>query len=153
MVSEKPNIVEKIERWGNRHHPKLLDLVRMALGIFLIARGSIFLMRTSYIRDLVLDAGITSSSPLVLLIINVVTYVHLAGGILILLGLWTRAAALLQLPIVLSALFFVNILSSYFNTELWLSILVLILLLQFMVIGSGPWSMDSIIADAKSNRD
>ncbi len=83
-------------------------------------------MRTSYIRNKVLDAGITNSSPLIMLIINVVTYMHLVGGILILPGLRTSTAALLQLPIVLSALFFVNILSSYFNTELWLSILVLI---------------------------
>lgn len=147
------NIVEKIERWGDRHHPKLLDLVRMALGIFLIAKGSVLLMRTAAIHDQMLDAGIARSSPLVMLFINGVTYAYLAGGILILLGLWTRAAALLQLPLVLLALFFVNILSSYFNTELWMSILVLILLLQFMVIGSGPWSMDRMLTDAKTGSD
>jgi uncharacterized membrane protein YphA (DoxX/SURF4 family) len=76
--------------------------------------------------------------------------VHLAGGTLIFLGLFTRMAAIFQLPIVFGAVFFVNILLSFVNSELWLSILVLALLVLFVIIGSGPWSLDRLLSDSKN---
>ena len=70
----------------------------------------------------------------------------MVGGGLILLGLFTRLSALLQLPIVFAALFFVNITSPYINSEMWLSILVLALLVLFLLIGSGPFSLDRLLS-------
>jgi hypothetical protein len=51
------------------------------------------------------------------------------------------------LPIVFGAVFLVNILSSFVNAELWLSILVLGLLMMYVIIGSGPLSLDRVIRD------
>ena len=39
---------------------------------------------------------------------------HLAGGVLMLLGVWTRVAALLQIPIMASALFFLHYAQGFF---------------------------------------
>jgi hypothetical protein len=33
------NYVQRLELWGDRHHPKWLDLLRIALGIFLCLKG------------------------------------------------------------------------------------------------------------------
>ncbi|MEO7215911.1 DoxX family membrane protein [Mucilaginibacter sp.] len=136
----------KFEAWGNRHHPKLLDLVRMLLGLFLVMKGSIFFTKYAFLRDIIMESGSLSKSPdLVAFLINYVTYVHIVGGVLIFIGLYTRLAALLQLPIVFGAIFFINILSSFVNSELWLSVLVMALLMLFVLIGSGPLSLDYFI--------
>jgi putative oxidoreductase len=119
----------------------------MLLGLFLIVKGAAFLNDYPFLRDLIIQKEAIKQSPAVIsFIIYYVTYVHLAGGVLIFLGLFTRGAALLQVPVVFGAVFLVNILNSFVNSELWLSILVLALLLLFMVIGSGPLSMDAFLS-------
>ncbi|HEY4288500.1 MAG TPA: DoxX family membrane protein [Puia sp.] len=144
------NITHKISSWGDRHHPGILDILRMLLGIFLLFRGIVFFNNAAYLRYLIIDSKAINESPeMITAIIIYVTYVHIVGGGLILLGLFTRLSALLQLPIVFAAVFFVNITSPYINSELWLSILVLALLLLFLLIGSGPFSLDRLLLKVK----
>jgi putative oxidoreductase len=141
------HFTDTISRWGDRHHPKILDAIRMLLGIFLVLKGWIFFNHAAYLRDLIIANGAIRQSPqIITAIINYVTYMHQVGGALIFLGLYTRLWALLQLPIVFGAVFFVNIVSPFVNAELWLSILVLALLFVFVIIGSGPLSLDHLLS-------
>jgi putative oxidoreductase len=147
------SIVSKFEAWGDRHHPKLLDLIRIVLGAVLIFKGTMFYHNMPFLRDLIIDAKLVNFSPeLITAILYYVTYAHLAGGALIVLGLVTRLAALLQIPIVFGAVFLVNIALSPVNSELWLSIVILVLLLVFVVIGSGPVSLDYLLTQRDSNK-
>jgi putative oxidoreductase len=140
-------ITDKISHWGDRHHPKILDLIRMLLGIFLVLKGWIFFNNAPYLRDLIIENRAIRQSPeIITALINYVTYMHLVGGALIFMGLYTRLWALLQVPIVFGAVFFVNIVSPFVNSELWLSILVLALLFLFAIIGSGPLSLDRLLS-------
>jgi uncharacterized membrane protein YphA (DoxX/SURF4 family) len=66
----------------------------------------------------------------------------MVGGTLIALGVLTRLSSLIQIPVVFGAVFFINILQSPVNTELWASIIALILLIVFTIIGSGKLSLD-----------
>ena len=146
------SIFFKIKNWGDLHHPKILDIIRMLLGLFLVAKGIIFFNNGAYLRDLIIENRAIRQSPeIVTALVNYVTYMHLLGGALIFFGLLTRLWALLQLPIVFGAVFFVNILSPFVNTELWLSMLILALLFLFVVIGSGPLSIDSLLANSKTD--
>jgi putative oxidoreductase len=139
-------VIRNIETWGDTHHPKMLDLIRILLGLFLLLKGIGFLNHYPFLRDQIIRTNALHLSPdNITLLIHYVTLVHMIGGIFILLGLLTRLASLIQIPIVFGAVFFVNILSPYFNSELWLSILVLGLLTVFMVIGSGPLSIDNLL--------
>ena len=63
---------------------------------------------------------------------------------LIALGCLTRFASIIQIPILVTAVFAVNIRQgfSYMNSELWLSMVVLFLVVVFAIIGSGKFSMD-----------
>ncbi len=141
------NIAHKISTWGDQHHPKILDVLRMFLGFFLLYRGVVFFNNAGYLRYLIIESKAIRQSPeIITAIIYYVTYIHMVGGGLILLGLFTRLSALLQLPIVFAALFFVNITSPYINSEMWLSILVLALLVLFLLIGSGPFSLDRLLS-------
>ncbi|MET3114237.1 putative membrane protein YphA (DoxX/SURF4 family) [Pedobacter sp. CG_S7] len=67
------------------------------------------------------------------LAIHIIAFAHLVGGILITIGLLTRFAVVIQIPILLSAIFFVNLSKGFstLNSELWLSVIVLFLLVLF----------------------
>lgn len=148
------NITNRIRNWGDLHHPKILDVVRMALGLFLFGKGVIFLNNAAYLRYLIIENGAIRQSPgIITALIYYVTYMHVLGGGLVFLGLYTRLWALLQFPIVFGAVFFVNITSPYVNSELWLSVLVLTLLFLFIIIGSGPLSLDRLLLKTGSIED
>jgi uncharacterized membrane protein YphA (DoxX/SURF4 family) len=87
-----------------------------------------------------------------MLIIHIVAFAHLVGGLLINLGLLTRFAAVVQIPILVGAVFFVNIWRGFspLNSELWLSVLVLFLLILFWIVGSGRYSLDYWMKTHKS---
>lgn len=144
------NFLHKIENWGDAHHPKILDLIRIILGSFLLMKGVEFMHDIPFLRDLLLEnRSVNLSQTVIVIILHYVTYVHMVGGILIILGLFTRTNALLQLPIVLGAVFYVNILNQVVSSELWLSIIVLALLLLFVIIGSGPLSLDNLLTEKR----
>jgi putative oxidoreductase len=145
------NVIYEARNWGDSHHPKILDIVRMVLGLSLVVKGIVFLNNAAYLRYLIIDYKAVRQSPdIITALIYYTTYVHLVGGTLIFLGLFTRIASIFQLPIVFAAVFFVNILSSFVNAELWLSILTLALLVLFVVIGSGPISLDRFLSSSKN---
>jgi hypothetical protein len=47
--------IRKFERWGDTHHPKILDVIRMLLGIFLVVKGYGFLRHLPFLRDLIIE--------------------------------------------------------------------------------------------------
>ena len=140
-------MVHKIERWGDSHHPIALDIIRIALGIFLLLKGMAFMDNTTYLQDLIENQNVVFISPWVLMaLVYYVTFAHLVGGVLIAMGTLTRFACIIQIPIVLAAVFLTNIFQETINTMAWPSIVALVLLALFAVIGSGPLSLDRYLA-------
>lgn len=139
------NLVQRLEYWGEHHHPKWLDIIRIALGIFLCYKGIEFLSNMSQMLNLLTSKMAFGSFTLVM-ISNYIAFAHLLGGFLLVLGLLTRFACLLQIPILLGAIFFVNSSGDMLKpfSELSLSILVLLLLIYFLIAGNGPWSFDKM---------
>src|SRR5690606_22148587 len=135
------NVIERIEHWGDAHHPRWLDVLRIALGILIFLKGVTFLSDTESLRRLI---ELTHIQIYTWGVIHYIAFAHLVGGILIALGLLTRVAIAFQLPVLIGAVFLVNITSglSFLNSELWISVLVLALLMVFFVTGSGPYSLD-----------
>jgi putative oxidoreductase len=139
-------LVHKIERWGDTHHPKALDLMRVALGVFLFLKGLAFLDNTTYLQNLIESQHLVQFAPVMLMVlVYYVTFAHLVGGVLITLGTLTRLACIIQIPIVLAAVFLTSIFVEPINTMVWPSLTALVLLALFMVIGSGPWSLDKYL--------
>lgn len=136
--------MHRVERWADTHHPIWLDFLRIGLGIFLMIKGFMFVQDT----DALFSIMQKSQFPWVSIgLAHYVAFAHLVGGFLIAIGLITRVAILFQIPILLGAVFFVNPEHGFYseNTELWSSIVVLILLIGFLVFGSGRFSVDHII--------
>jgi putative oxidoreductase len=142
------NLVHKIENWGDTHHPKILDLVRIALGVFLLLKGIVFMENTAYLKNIIDSQDVIDLSPIVLIIlVYYVTFAHMVGGILIALGILTRLASIIQIPIVLGAVFLTSIFQEPINTMAWPSITALILLVLFTILGSGPISLDKYLSE------
>jgi len=142
------NTVHKIERWGDMHHPKALDFARVALGIFLLLKGLAFMDNSAYLQNLIEKQNIVYlSSGILMGLVYYVTFTHLVGGTLIALGTLTRFACIIQIPILLAAVFLTGIFVASVNALLWPSIIALALLCLFTVIGSGPWSLDRYLAN------
>jgi putative oxidoreductase len=140
------NTVHKIEAWGDTHHPKVLDIIRIALGIFLLLKGVAFMENTAYLQDLIENQNVVHiSSGVLMALVYYVTFAHLVGGVLIMLGTLTRFACIIQIPIVVAAVFLSGIFIEPVNALMWPSIIALVLLSLFTVIGSGPWSLDRFV--------
>jgi putative oxidoreductase len=142
------NLIHKIEKWGDSHHPKFLDIIRVILGIFLLLKGLGFMENTASLKSIVeSQPDITVPAGLIMAVVYYVTFVHLVGGTLIALGILTRFSALMQIPVVFGAVFFINILQSPFNTDLASSVAALIFLVIFAVIGPGKWSLEHYLQE------
>jgi putative oxidoreductase len=138
-------VIQKIEHWGDHHHAKWLDIIRIALGILIFSKGIAIVSNTAALQDLILQNNVFGFSGMMASVaLHIVGFVHLVGGILITIGLVTRFAVVIQIPILLCAVFFVNLSNGFsaLNSELWLSLMVLLLLILFWVVGSGPYSVD-----------
>ena len=74
----------------------------------------------------------------------IITWANLLSGFMLTVGLLTRMVALLQIPILIGAIIFINTQRSGFaiQSELGLALLVLLLDILFLVEGSGPLSLD-----------
>ncbi|MGZ3837992.1 MAG: DoxX family protein [Flavisolibacter sp.] len=140
------NFAQRLENWGDRHHPKWMDILRIALGIFLCLKGVEFATNMSMIMSLMSD-NTPFSSFMMIIIGHYIVFAHTMGGFLLATGLLTRLACIIQIPILLGAIIFINFPSAMMRpfSELFLSILVLGLLVYFLIIGSGPWSLDRAI--------
>ena len=137
-------ILDKIDAWSERHHPKWIDVLRVLLGLVLFYKGIYFISHTD---DIIVMLKGTNVEFLAITIAHYVVAAHIMGGLLIMIGLLTRVAILFQIPILLGAVIFVNLPKGLlsFKSETELSVLVLFLLVFFLFEGSGPLSVDEYI--------
>jgi uncharacterized membrane protein YphA (DoxX/SURF4 family) len=128
--------------WLNQHRDAAFEVLRVYLGLFLLIKGLIFLLD----QNRVLAYMDLESLPFwPYLIVHYVAIAHLCGGLALAIGLVTRVAALIQVPILFGAILFVKD-----GNEL--SMLVLILLIVFSIYGSGKLSVDALLAKRASFR-
>jgi uncharacterized membrane protein YphA (DoxX/SURF4 family) len=140
------NLVQRLEHWGDTHHPKWLDLLRMALGIFLCLKGIEFLNNMGDMMGL-MTSRFSFSTLAIVIIGHYIVFAHILGGFLLTIGLLTRFACLIQIPVLLGAVVLINLSPDMMRpfSELTLSIITLLLLIYFLIIGNGPWSFDYFI--------
>ena len=131
------NLVQRVEHWGDTHHPQWLDIIRILFGVFLCYKGVDFLMNMGTMLDLITNK-MSFGSFTSMMMGNYIAFAHILGGILLILGVLTRFACLLQIPILIGAIFFWN--NSLYRpfSEIALAILTLLLLILFLIVGNGP---------------
>lgn len=134
-------MLHQIEKWSATHHPRWLVLPRVALGICLFLKGISFLSNTISLETLLSESNVATNTEWLVLAI---TWLHLLCGFLIIIGLFTRWAALIMTPILLGAVIFINAPRGIFaaESEFAFSLVVLLMLIFFFIEGGGPLSLD-----------
>jgi putative oxidoreductase len=136
-------LITKIQQWGDTHHPKWLDYFRIVLGLILVWKGVAFAANLHAFNQLMNESGILTATS-ISFAAHVVIVLHIVGGILITIGSHTRVSCLLNIPVLIFALFFVNLREDLFRpyTEIWLSGFVLLGLVCFLIEGDGILSIE-----------
>lgn len=146
-MTSSPNLLRRLET----RRDLVLDMIRVYLGAGLFFRGLALLVTDVGLRQLA--GGADLGFPITALTVYV-TAAHIVGGALLAVGLYTRAAALVQLPVLVGAVVLVHwrdgLLSA--NQSLEFSALVLFLLILVCAFGGGRWSLDAQWWDADSER-
>ena len=133
--------LQRINNWSLKHQPPWLIIVRIALGLCLLAKGISFIRNSTILQEIFTSSSIPHGLSWMAYFIP---WAHLFGGFMIVIGLFTRLAVLLQIPILIGAIIFVNTQSGVYSgqSDLLFSILILVLLVFFLIEGSGPYSVD-----------
>ena len=129
------------------------ELIRIFLGMALLIRGFIFMTNQGAVMELVEQRGMDWLLPM--MEIHYITLAHLCGGFMLTIGLLTRVAAFLQIPILVGAVFFVHLQDGLFTQgqSFELSVLVLFLLMVVFFFGAGRFSLDHTILAKVSEQD
>jgi uncharacterized membrane protein YphA (DoxX/SURF4 family) len=126
----------------------ILLIFRAILGIGLFAKGITFLRDKALIESLISE---TTTPEKLSFLEFLIPYLHLAGGFFILIGLYTRLAVILQIPIILGAV--VLLLKSTNNFQqgefLFAVIILAMLIIQFFN-GDGFYSWKNLIREEKN---
>jgi uncharacterized membrane protein YphA (DoxX/SURF4 family) len=139
--------VKQLRELVGTHRDLAFELVRIYLGLGLFAKGLYFVTHASDVTALLGRSTVPLSID-TMLIGHYVAMAHLCGGLMVAVGLVTRLAAAVQVPILLGAVFLVHMREGFFGTEqnLELAVLVLFLLGLTVVHGGGRLSVDAYLA-------
>ncbi len=129
-----------------------LDLLRIYLGVGLFVKGVHFCSHASALLQTMAVGDVPFAS---MALAHYVAMAHLFGGFLLAIGLVTRAAALVQVPVLFGAVFFVHLKEGLFTPgqTLEFSALVLFMLCLFSVCGAGRLSADYYVSREQENAD
>lgn len=130
--------VKNLNKWANTHTYLPVDLLRIALGVFLFMKGVFFITNIQYLHDLISPIDKFGGG---MFLIHYIAPAHMIGGIMIVFGLLTRWAIGAQLPILLGAIM-VNFMGEMHSQNLLLAIAVFMVCLFFFFYGSGKHSAD-----------
>lgn len=132
--------------WNHTQQSFLILIARIALGVILLAKGIFFISHAEQLRELILQSNFAIG---VGFLTAYIIFAHFFGGVLIILGLLTRVAALLQIPVLLGAIFFILPHNPALNmgSDFILSLIVLCLLIFILIKGSGEISMEHYLKE------
>lgn len=139
--------LKEILSWGDQHHPKSIDFLRIALGLTLIWKGVEFILNLDSLDLYLTDTGIGDKLGLsvsITFLSHLIIVLHLLGGACIAWGLRTRLFCVLNLPVLLGAIVFVTLRQNVFKpySDFWLSLLVFSGLIWFLIVGNGKMALD-----------
>jgi len=121
--------------------PVWLTILRIGLGFILVWKGIVFIRDTSILQSMIEHTGIGIFSKNAQVLSFIVAFLSLLCGLFIGSGLFTKTSSVIQIPILIVAVFFVNM-RNQTGFELVLSIITLLLLILFAIKGSGTLSAD-----------
>lgn len=139
--------VERLREWVESQRDLTFEIVRIFLGLVLFAQGVYFITHVGDVRTLLDKGGVHLNFTSAVALGHYVALAHLGGGFLLALGMMTRLAAAVQLPVLVGAVFLVHLRTGLFGPgqNLELAALVLLLLGLCVFHGGGRLSVDAYL--------
>lgn len=128
-------------KWIQDNSDLFFDLIRVYVGVGLFVRGLLALLDPSFLAEWMARFGVSGAASDAARLYVIAA--HLIGGLLLAVGLLTRIAALINIPILIGAVFFIHYPQGLATTDqsLEFSALVLFLLTLFLLRGHGRLSL------------
>ncbi|MFU8858916.1 MAG: DoxX family protein [Cyclonatronaceae bacterium] len=144
MYADLIVLKERIE--GYRHY--LIELIRILFGLFLMGKGYGYVENPSELAYFITLSAMPLSADL---LIHYIVAAHVAGGLLIALGLYTRTVLLIQIPVLLGVILMVHAQNGPFTNGLQFetAVVTFLLLTGFLYYGSGRWSLDHLVLEKR----
>jgi putative oxidoreductase len=129
--------LESAARWGARWEDKLLSVLRIMAGLLLLQHGTAKVLDFPYIEKMA-NAPLTSLG-------GIAGILELVGGVLIVIGLFTRPVAFVLSGLTAAAYFIAHAKRSFFPivNDGELAVLYAFVFLFLAAAGAGPWSVDA----------
>lgn len=124
----------------------VLDCMRVVLGVILVMKAIAFIGNKSYLEGMFAASENLWFIPA--MITHYVILAHLAGGVCLIVGIFSRWSALIQVPVLLGAVFYVQLpryLSAHEPQQLEYAVMVLLMLGVVIVHGGGKLSVDHLV--------
>lgn len=124
-------------QWLENNNGLAYSFIRIFLGTALFIRGLIMFSNPAAIVTL-------AGEDRIYWWFSYITISHIVGGLLLAIGFFTRLASLIQIPVLIGAVFLIHLKQGLLSVgqSLELSVLVLVLLLIYFAFGSGLLSLD-----------
>ncbi len=141
-------IIKRIETWTDNHHPKLIDYLRIFLGIVLIAKGIFFVINNEEVMNMI------ARQEYWIVHYAIAHYViggSIVCGILIIIGLFFRLAVIFEIPALLGSIINIDLHKNFvaINSDLAYSFIIFLMLIFFFIYGPGKNSLDHYLETHK----
>ena len=139
------------QKYSDEHQPFVFDLMRIVLGIAIFYKGILF-VQDGEALNLIIERSRIGGFAFILE--HHVAFTLLVGGILIALGLITRIAVLFQFPVFLGVILNQHAQYGLYSvySELGFALIITLVLMVFLVLGSGTFSVDHAMRRAGEHR-
>lgn len=126
----------------------ILFLFRIILGLTLFIKGINFVRNQEFLEGLISNAALLENLSFLKIVIP---FIHILGGFLIIIGVYSRLMIFIQLPIILAAIVLLLISGgmSYYR-EIAFALVILILLISYLKFGDGLYSWKNLIKNEKN---
>jgi putative oxidoreductase len=140
LSSERSNILKE-----SKLPNKIIVLIfRVILGGALFIKGVDFVRNKAVLKQVISETDLLDKFAI---LDTAIPWIHLLGGLLILIGMFTRIVIFIQIPFVVGAIIFLfntkN--TSFFSTEMIFAVTILLMLIIYLKFGDGFYSWKNLI--------
>jgi uncharacterized membrane protein YphA (DoxX/SURF4 family) len=140
LSSERSNILKE-----SKLPNKIIVLIfRVILGGALFIKGVDFVRNKAVLKQVISETDLLDKFSI---LETAIPWIHLLGGLLILIGMFTRIVIFIQIPLVVGAIIvlFNTQNTSFFSTEMIFAVTILLMLIIYLKFGDGFYSWKNLI--------
>ena len=144
LTTDRSNIIKEA-KFPNKI---IILLLRIVLG------GALFIKGVDFIRNKVVLKQVIAETDLLekfSVLESAIPWIHILGGVLIIIGMYTRLVIFIQIPLVVGAMIVLyntkN--ASFYSIEMIFAVIILIMLLIYLKFGDGFYSWRNLIRKEK----